>query len=501
MDRIRQLLSDSLDGPLSAADAEEVARHLRQDPRLRAEFVELYQLHRVLATELKPFAEAPFKAAVFDELRRDEQAFVGSVMRRLEADDLGDPAARERREAATRPSPRLGFPLEPRSWFDWFSRPAWAALAACLILGTVSLALLELRPEPVRAQLCEIRGNAILQRSRRIIPAREGFALRHGDTLQTPADATMAVQYLGEPTRVELKPGTSVQVAGGRQGKRLELRAGRVESVVAPQPPGRPFVLITPQAQARVLGTRFGLSAKPWSTRLEVTEGKVELSGAASRRPVLVGPGEYAVAARGLDLTPRPLPADAELEPHVPIRIAWFSEYPEDEDWITNPGFVEQRRTYGEAFHPYRAPPVEGSVLLEGLVRVDQLGPGVAGSGEGWGFGIGLRCAEAQLPVFLQTLQRPSAGCLVELTDRVEGPLASSPIEVPPGCYQLQLRLDRLSGDRVRLRGKLWRQFELEPASWMLIAEAPGVGPLSAIGLSTRNCACTFAQLSLWFLE
>lgn len=501
MERIPQLLSDYFDGQLTAAEAEELAQHLRQDPQLRAEFVELYQLHRVLAMELRPPAEESFQAAVFAELRRDREEFVGSVMRRLGTGDLdGEPAPGLPRTQAADWKPLVPR-LATRPWFAQLFRPAWAVLAPALALALVIVAILELKPEPVHAWVREINGPVVVRRGDQVIPAREGFAVRRGDALETPAEATAVLQYRDEATRVDLKPDSSLRVVRSRKGKRLELLKGRVVAQVAPQPKDRPMIVLTRQAEARVLGTRFSLAAKPASTWLEVTEGKVELCRRADHQSVQVGPGECTVAATGLELASRSLGADTWGELPVAVRIAWFSEYPEDEDWITTPGFVQQRQTYGDSFHPYRAPPLEGSVLLEVLVRVDELAPGAAGNGEGWGFGIGVRCAGEPSALSLRSLQRGPRGSVLEFSDLSARHLASVPLEHAPGWYQLKLRLDRVPDGPGRLQGKLWRQFEPEPESWMVTGELPGAGPLTAISLSTHNCACTFAQLFLSFIE
>jgi ferric-dicitrate binding protein FerR (iron transport regulator) len=498
MHRSDQLLSDFFDGHLTAAERDEFAELLRQNPQLQAEFVELYQLHRLLAIELKPFAAELFEAAVFAELHRDQEEFVGSVMRRLGAGRSGNSVlpVQGRRAAPDATSWLHRFEL-----VSWFPRWSGAALATSLAIVTAIIAFRELRPEPVRAWAREVNGPAIVQRGARRLAAREGIALRQGDVLETPAEGTLALEYRDEATRVELRPGSSLRLGSSRRGKRLELLAGRMEATVAPQPRDRPMVLVTRLAEARVLGTRFSLMAKPASTRLVVTEGTVQLTRVADRQSVKTGPGEYAVAATGLELATHPVNADSTADEPVPVRIAWFSEYPEDEDWITAPRFVQQRRTYGDSFHAYRAPPLEGSVQLEVLVRVDELAPGVAWNGIGWGFGIGLRCARDPAALMLRSLQQGAEGSVLELADGSAGHPVSAPLEHPPGWYQLKLRLDRRPGGQVELRGKLWRQFELEPEAWMVSGTATGEGPVAAIGLSTRNCACTFAQLSLSFIE
>ena len=72
------------------------------------------------------------------------------------------------------------------------------------------------------------------------------------------------------------------------RGKRFALRAGKIEASVARQRPFRPMVIVTPQAEARVLGTHFTLAADTNATTLEVTEGKVKFTRASDGKAVKV---------------------------------------------------------------------------------------------------------------------------------------------------------------------------------------------------------------------
>lgn len=93
-------------------------------------------------------------------------------------------------------------------------------------------------------------------------------------------------------------------------GKRLSLDTGAIEASVASQPRWRPMIISTPQAEAKVVGTRFSLSALGAATRLDVLEGAVRLrkTHAASKdepRDVIVRPGQTATAAPEVRLQAR----------------------------------------------------------------------------------------------------------------------------------------------------------------------------------------------------
>ncbi|MBI3856242.1 MAG: FecR domain-containing protein, partial [Planctomycetes bacterium] len=86
-----------------------------------------------------------------------------------------------------------------------------------------------------------------------------------------------SLRFPGESTRIDLSPDARFVISALTPAKRFTLSKGSLRAVVARQP--EPMILTTPDAVARVLGTRFILSASGKSTRLEVTEGSVRLIG------------------------------------------------------------------------------------------------------------------------------------------------------------------------------------------------------------------------------
>jgi ferric-dicitrate binding protein FerR (iron transport regulator) len=95
--------------------------------------------------------------------------------------------------------------------------------------------------------------------------------LRAGDMVRGPA----VVTYPGETTRLQLAPGAEFILKAADPGKHGTLKRGRLTASVAKQP--HPMSISTPSAAVTIIGTRFTLIATGTSTRLEVTEGKVNL--------------------------------------------------------------------------------------------------------------------------------------------------------------------------------------------------------------------------------
>src|SRR4030095_1176466 len=99
---------------------------------------------------------------------------------------------------------------------------------------------------------------------------------------------------------------TELRILRWAKGKRFDLREGKIEAIVARQRPLRAMLLSTPQAEARVLGTKFTLTVTTNATRLDVTECKVRLASASDGTRVDVPANHYAIAATNVKLAALP---------------------------------------------------------------------------------------------------------------------------------------------------------------------------------------------------
>jgi len=138
-------------------------------------------------------------------------------------------------------------------------------------------------------------------------PARAGAEIRPGTALAT-GEGRAVLRY-ADGTSLSLRPGSALRLEAA-PGKRLILEAGAVEADVARQPAGLPLVVATPNAEARVLGTRLSIQLTAEGTRLEVREGRVRLVRKPDGASVDVAAGNFALAARGVALLTRPLPEE-----------------------------------------------------------------------------------------------------------------------------------------------------------------------------------------------
>ncbi len=155
----------------------------------------------------------------------------------------------------------------------------------------------------VVASLVRVDGKAfaVAQGGRR--PARAGQDVLLGGGLETE-DGTAWVRYK-DGTELRLEEKTLVEKLSD-DGRCVHLTRGAISATVRSQPPGLRFAVVTPQARAEVVGTRFAVSVGADATRLDVDEGRVRLWRLSDGESVEVGAGYTALAAPGWALRPVP---------------------------------------------------------------------------------------------------------------------------------------------------------------------------------------------------
>jgi ferric-dicitrate binding protein FerR (iron transport regulator) len=127
------------------------------------------------------------------------------------------------------------------------------------------------------------------------VRATPSKALVSGNGLETLGTDSLAIVTFPDATRLEVGTGTTVRgLADGEKGKQIDLVRGTLKADVARQPADRPLVVRTPDAEARVLGTRLRVVSQD-ATRLEVQEGRVRLHRAKDGAAVELSAGTYAV--------------------------------------------------------------------------------------------------------------------------------------------------------------------------------------------------------------
>ena len=266
----QELIDDYLDSEMSAEQESQLANWLAADREHMRLFVREAHLHRQLREIMLAQAfQAKASSFVAKKERLDQISLITAVL--------------------------------------FAFRRAWVPVTVCLAVAITGLGIWYLNPTAGQPALADVQGSGlILERAGRQIAATPGLGLQPGDVLRTPKDVTAVIGYAPEPTRIKLLPGTELTLTALSRGKVFALGEGKLEATVARQSPFRPMLLKTPQAEARVIGTRFTLTVTTNSIRLEVIEGKVRFTRVSDSSFVKVSTGHYAVVASDCELAALP---------------------------------------------------------------------------------------------------------------------------------------------------------------------------------------------------
>jgi hypothetical protein len=174
------------------------------------------------------------------------------------------------------------------------------------------------------ARLMSTTGTVNILAYGRKIPAQPGQDLLSGQGIETVGPLSWAALRFADGTRLELWADTRVsrlvEVADSPQGKQAYVTEGTLLGAVAKQPKEKPFVVTTPQGEARVLGTVLSITVEPdgiGATRLEVGEGKVQFKESVNGNAVDVTTGLFTVASAGAEMKLKSIPpvANARRKP------------------------------------------------------------------------------------------------------------------------------------------------------------------------------------------
>ncbi|MBI2947766.1 MAG: FecR domain-containing protein [Verrucomicrobia bacterium] len=182
-------------------------------------------------------------------------------------------------------------------------------LALSAAATTAVVCFLLLRPAE-NETLAQIEGRAqgvTLVRGGKPVAWTGVMAVKSGDQIQTSAQNGATVAYLKEATTLELHTGTRLRLERTNAAHRLELAVGAITAKVAPQPKGQPMLVLTPHAEAMVMGTEFLLTVNAQFSRLDVLDGTIQFVNRDDGKSALVTGGFFAMAAKGVEMAARSL--------------------------------------------------------------------------------------------------------------------------------------------------------------------------------------------------
>lgn len=263
------LLTDLLAGELAAESAVALDAHLAGCSACREQAVQALRLDRALAERSAQSRLSDTEAAILAALARPRRS----------------------------------------SWPTWIR----SGVAAAVLLG-IGLTVFEMvyvanrsARVPTIATVEEVHGEVHVAG----VAAVAGQPLRLGDGIQTIGEDSVAAIRFSDQTQVVLGPNSTIQelTDDAETGKRVVLTEGYLRAAVAKQPPGRPMVLWTPHAQVVVRGTTLSLVNSPEATRVDLEEGKVEVTRRSDGEMVEVAAGSYSIVRPAPEsIAARPLP-------------------------------------------------------------------------------------------------------------------------------------------------------------------------------------------------
>ena len=205
------------------------------------------------------------------------------------------------------------------------------AAAAVIILGAIFVFRIDpaTSPEAI-AQVSELNGAVTwIADGSQTEDRLEVNAALTGGTLEVSSLNSWAEVVFYDGSSLWISGPAVVTLSDGEAGKVIRVREGDLSLDVTPQASGKPMRIITPSAEAVVVGTRFNISANASLTSLSVNEGRVRVTRLADGSVEEVAANHQVVA--GLEQAPQ-FKAHPRGE-HVGI---WKSKLPRDArqgDW------------------------------------------------------------------------------------------------------------------------------------------------------------------------
>lgn len=296
-DQVWKQMLRYLDGTLPDTEVEMLNRQLKDDPQLRELFGDLI-LQQIKLQEIAQEEQIAQDVAAEEELVATEENIIALPQRDLLTERVMNPSERAMVDRTRKE--------KLRKQFQKYRVSSGLAMVASLALIGAAVWFFFM-PEKL-ATLAMADPGVIIERGSFELKAEPGMSLRVGDRVITPKSGRAMFAYDNEPTEITVHSDTRLGVALVREGKRLTLNRGAFVADVAKQDPNRPLSLVTPQAEAIVVGTRFKLSSGETSTKLEVFEGAVRVMQSQGGPSMQVPAGHFVNVEAGKTTSLLPLP-------------------------------------------------------------------------------------------------------------------------------------------------------------------------------------------------
>jgi len=301
--RFDELVSRYLDGELAEAEAAELLALLAEPP-LAARFLEIARLNSEIAGILA--APVPDEAMV-ELVRTDIERSLANLPRAEPAPQL---RIVERAQPAEFIRPEVAAPrcMSRTRRFAW-SGLKWAA-AFVILAGLAAMMLFKHTSFGNAPVIASSQGEVrLIGASGERVPT-PGDSWQQNETLKTVGPNSRVTLKLRDGSQLDFSDSAIALKEPSAHGCRVTLEHGVLQATVKKHSVRAPFIFATPEAEARVAGTKLRIVASLHSTRLEVGEGEVGFRRRHDDKEITVKSGEYAVVAPNAPFIPRALHAD-----------------------------------------------------------------------------------------------------------------------------------------------------------------------------------------------
>ena len=247
--RTKKIVESFLEGEITIGEQEELNRIFRNDEHGSREIRNQVAIDRALyvlmsdgsrnrevsRTVLNVVAESAssrrLKAGVLDEIQRiskeHKQAGKESASERVGVCSFRTQSEKRRSQRRKSAVPRI----------------IWLSLAACLVIVAgayfYNLHQMTTTGEALKAKLTEIHGKVLIERGDNEIRAQDNEELFSGDIIKTDISEDAKIKYDNEPTLISISDQTELNIHEEQGVKRVDIRKGKIECEVAPQPAGK----------------------------------------------------------------------------------------------------------------------------------------------------------------------------------------------------------------------------------------------------------------------
>ena len=296
MERFDQLLENYFDGALSEAELDEFAGLMRETPSLRSRFVAQAEMAGLLANQFASDDAAPIvkrTLVALPEKPGGGELSTEAIMKLIATTPQPVPTASEARLIAE------------NRWRIWT-----LAAAVILVAGALAFRYIAFNPQSlvsVATLQCSGPVHIISSQSeeeRTATGASEPLRASDGIRLGEGGQATITfwdkttLEFRGDGAKLWL---SNRQNPIGRRpavhlpdlGKHVVLESGTLSVKAAKQPANAPMLILTPDADAEIVGTQFVLTVTDQRTRLDVTEGRVKFTRASDGSSVLIDAAHF----------------------------------------------------------------------------------------------------------------------------------------------------------------------------------------------------------------